>query len=183
MLSIGSSIIFGVVSGIITSFFVWFFVKIFNKVVLPWYQNVIVYQGLKIDGFWVGFYEEGDTQNERDGSDPDYSIHIEQKAHNIKGTIVRNKNQDGTRDIKDFYFEGIFRNGDLVLFYTPKDKTRLGLGAYVMKLTDDGRTMEGNSLFAASNHNRGLSQFSIVWKRKSDSQAEDKGGSVNKGKF
>lgn len=174
--NISESIILGVVSGILTSFVIWLIIKLFQKIVLPWYQN-FTYQGLKISGSWVGFYEnkfnhtndpKSSNNITRNNNDPDYSIHLKQKGHIIYGTLTRNKTSAGERDIKEFEFEGLFRNGDLVFYYKPKDQTRLGLGCYVMKLADDGRKFEGSSLYIASNRDRSISQFPLLWVRQTD---------------
>ena len=164
MINISSSIILGVVSGILTSLLIWLILQLFKNLLLPWYQT-ITYQGLKISGTWIGLYTV--TENPSTTDDPDYIINIEQRGHVVQGTLIRNKNQGGTRDPKEFKFNGTFRDGNLVFTYKPKDDTRLGLGAYVLMLTDDGRKFSGSSVYVASN-NRTVGKFEISWIRKAD---------------
>lgn len=165
MLDISGSIIVGVVSGIITSSLIWLVVILFRKVFLPWYQSC-TYQGLKISGTWVGMYSEPySVGGVSTTDDPDYTISIRQSGHTVSGSIIRNKTQNKERDVKEFTFQGVFRDGNLVVRYVPKDETRLGLGSFVMMLTNDGRTFEGRSVFVASN-NRAVSDFGIKWTRK-----------------
>mgnify|MGYP001559453092 CR=1 FL=1 len=164
MLSVSDSIMLGVISGILTSFVIWLVLQIFQKTILPWYQT-ITYQGLKISGAWIGIFSDKTSPSTID--DPDYVIYINQKGHFIEGSLIRNKNHDGSRGSKEFTFNGLFRDGNLVLTYKPKDNTRLGLGAYVMMLTSDGRKLEGTSVYVGAN-NRIVGQFKISWIRKLD---------------
>lgn len=163
MINVSGSIIIGVISGIITSAVIWFFVNLFKTKVLPWYQS-ITYQGVKINGDWIGFYQHSKSTN-IDEDDPHYNIHINQKGHQIYGEMTRSKNQDGTRDSKTFVFNGLFKDGNLVFSYKPKDSTRLGLGSYVLKLKDDGKKLHGRSLYITSD-NGDVAEFEIIWKRK-----------------
>jgi hypothetical protein len=163
MLTISGSIVLGVVSGIITSFILWTVISIFRKILLPWYQGVI-YQGLSIEGTWIGFYEDSKFNE----SDPDFSIDIRQKGANVRGVINRHKVAGGGREIKAFNFSGIFREANLVITYQPVDGTRLGLGSYVMLLSDDGRRFEGKILFVPANHRRGnVADRPLYWVRSS----------------
>lgn len=164
MLTVSGSIFLGVISGVLTSFVIWVAFKIFSKMVLPWYQSII-YQGLKISGTWIGLYTENTSLSTID--DPDYLIYINQKGHFVEGSIIRNKNPNGERSTKEFIFSGLFRDGNLVITYKPKDDARLGLGAYVMMLTDDGRKLECTSVFVSSN-NRAIGQFKMSLIRKVD---------------
>lgn len=163
-INVSYSIIIGVVSGVITSALIWVAVNFFRTKILPWYQ-AISYQGVKISGEWVGFYQQA-TSVRTNSDDPDYNIQITQKGHQIHGEMTRNKNQDGTREPKIFTFVGLFKDGNLVFSYKPKDSTRLGLGSYVLKLTDDGRKLHGRSLYITSNGGD-VAQFEVIWKRKS----------------
>jgi hypothetical protein len=164
MSDISSSIFIGVLSGIVTSLIIWLVVQVFKKVLLPSYQS-ITYQGLEISGTWIGLYVE--TTNPSTTDDPDLIISINQKGHIVDGTLIRNKIQDGTRDNKEFVLKGTFRDGNLVLSYKPKDNTRLGLGAYVLMLTNDGQKFEGLAVFVGSN-NRAVSHFQTSWIRKNN---------------
>ncbi|MFA6251114.1 MAG: hypothetical protein WC603_00580 [Candidatus Paceibacterota bacterium] len=164
MINISSSIIIGVVSGIITSAVIWVIVNLFKKNILPWYQS-ITYQGVKIGGNWIGFYQKPTNIN-NDEKDPHYNIHIIQKGHHICGEMTRNKDQNGSRNSKTFIFNGLFKDGNLVFSYKPKDSTRLGLGSYVLKLGDDGKKLHGRSLYITSNGGD-VAEFEITWKRKS----------------
>ena len=163
MLTISGSILLGVISGLLASLVVWIVIALFKSVILPWYQSFI-YQGLKISGYWIGFY--ADKGPSRDMNDPHYTVFIKQKGAVIEGSLTRNQTQNGQRDLKEFQFNGVFKDGNLVLVYKPKDETRLGSGSYVMTLTDDGRKLEGTSLYIASNNRGKVAQFSVLWMRK-----------------
>lgn len=159
---ISESIIIGVVSGILTSFVVWLVVIAFKKAILPWYQS-ITYRGVRIHGSWVGFYEGKEKPSSED--DPDYSIILKQRGHDIEGILTRNRGSGGRRDTKNFIFNGLFRDGNLVLSYKPEDETRLGVGTYVLQLVEDGREFHGKSLYVTSNNGK-VAEFEVIWKRK-----------------
>jgi hypothetical protein len=164
MSDVSNSIVVGVVSGVITSVVVWLFILLAKHVILPWYQS-ITYRGGKIHGEWIGFYQHVAEGVSTSDNDPNYSISIDQKGHHIRGTLIRHVAQNGERDLKVFLFQGLFKDGNLVIWYKPQDETRMGMGSYVMKLINDGRKMEGESLYITSN-NGDVANFATTWKRK-----------------
>ncbi len=164
MVSIGWSIFIGVISGVMTSALIWLAAKFFQNVIKPEIQ-AITYQGVKIDGTWVGLYESVSPMFKQSVDDPPYTIYIEQKGHSVKGELLRNKDRNGTRDVKAFVFTGLFKDKSLVLWYKPKDETRLGSGSYVMRLVADGKRLEGKSLYISSGDGS-VAEFSVSWEKK-----------------
>lgn len=160
--SISISIIVGIVSGIITSFLISLVVIFFRTVAIPWFQSTF-YLGIKISGLWLGFNSTNAAR-----TDPDCHIAINQKGHKITGEILMIRNLSGNQDMKALDIKGIFKDGNLILTYTPKDQRRLGSGTYVMKLTNDGRNFEGKCLFIASNNGGNVGEEAEFWKRKED---------------
>jgi hypothetical protein len=158
-----SEFVWGVVIGVITAALLWLISRTFNKIVLPWYQ-ALTYPGVDIEGRWVGIYPD---VNPSTLDDPDYTIHIKQKGSVVHGRMIRHKNRDKSRGGKEFKFSGNFCDSDLVVTYKPKDKTRLGLGAYVMQLTGDGRQFKGKCLYIVTNHRVSeVAEFDVIWHRK-----------------
>lgn len=170
MLNVSESIILGVVSGIATSLVIWVIVSVFKNTVIPWYQSV-VYRGVDISGEWVGFWELGDFTNglgrdkKNSAKDPDLQICLNQSGHIIKGALSVLKHPSGERDTKSFLIEGVFKDGNLILTYQSKDRTRLGTGSSVMKLLRDGKLFKGKWLFINSVDGSVVDNY-IHWSRK-----------------
>ncbi len=162
MLNISESIILGVVSGISTSFVIWICIKIFNRIIIPWYQS-ITYLGIKIDGTWLGFITSFNSSKKDE--DANFEILIDQKGHKIKGEITVLKNSDGTSDTKLLVFDGILKDGNLVLSYVAKDKTRMGTGCFVFKLENDAQDLVGKCLYISSLKGN-VAESEQFWRRK-----------------
>jgi hypothetical protein len=135
------SIVVGVVSGILTVVLIWIIVKLFNNTILPWYQGVI-YREQKIDGDWEGysiFFKKDAAPVPKKCS----IINLEQKGNFIKGDYILIKQPGGEKCSKKYALKGFFYNGCLVLTYEVVDKKRFGLGACVLRLTEDGQKLDG----------------------------------------
>jgi hypothetical protein len=166
MVSVGWSIFIGVISGVITSVLVWFASRFFQNVIKPEIQ-ALTYQGVKISGTWVGFYDLLSSAKIKSLNEPCYTIYVKQKGHSITGEFIVNKQPNGQSDLKAFTFTGLFKDKNLVIWYKPKEQTRLGIGSYVMVLTEDGRRFEGRSLYIGSSGGD-VVETSEYWKRKEE---------------
>jgi hypothetical protein len=135
MISSSESLYIGIVSGILTSALIYLVVSVFEKIIIPWYQEII-YHGTDISGEWEATGENiGQTG----------VFNIEQKAHKIKGTAtwVTNDSAYPIEGIRIFNIGGEISERFVTLILKHKDKRRLGIGSYLIQVVGDGRVMEG----------------------------------------
>jgi len=143
------SLVTGIVSGILTSAILFLILQLFNKVIVPWYQSVI-YRGVDISGDWFMSIE---------GSKPDCTCEIEQRAHKIKGKINFTKDHEtgdnATDTISIYSLEGEISNRFVNFSLKHTNKKRLGIGSCLIEVVDSGRKMEGfmiNNISKKSSH-------------------------------
>ncbi len=169
-MDISLSIIVGVISGIVTSFFIWILIKVLENFAIPWYQS-IVYRGIKIDGEWNGFYKDllSEKLVSKGKTKPHSRISLRQKGHKVVGEQIINVQPRGTNDQKQMRLvNGLFRDNNLLISFDVKDKTRFGMGNYLMKLVEDGQKFEGKSTYVGS-LSGGLFTEDEFWVRRRDS--------------
>jgi len=133
------SIIVGIVSGIITAFIIHLLILMFNKIILPWYRE-LVYSGVEIKGGWKvsSDYGQGNSQV--------VAINLSQKASSINGkaTIVKSSNGKVVEttmmaivgSIKDRLF-----NVTLI----PIEKKRVGISISLLEVVGNGNIMRGSA--------------------------------------
>ena len=141
------SLVIGVISGVIAAAVIYLLVVLFNKVVLPWY-NQLVYRGVEIQGKWEESleFDYGNTQLA--------TIELSQKAHVIMGSVTVVKSTTGeivrteimslNGNVNERFF-----NGTIV----PVDKKRVGISTVLLEIIGDGSRMGGSvSWYDANAH-------------------------------
>lgn len=133
------SLVIGVIGGIITAAVIHLLVVLFDKVLLPWYRQ-LVYRGVEIQGKWEESHEYGN------GNTQLVTAELSQKAHAITGsvTIVKSTNGEITRteimSLKGAVKDRLF-NGTIV----PVDKKRVGISTVLLEIIGDGSRMRGSA--------------------------------------
>src|ERR1039457_3383330 len=82
------SLVVGVISGIVTAACIQMLVILTNKVLLPWYRQLL-YRGVNIQGKWE---QKLDFNN---GKTQLITLELAQKAHNITGSVTMVKSTNG----------------------------------------------------------------------------------------
>lgn len=132
----GFNVIIGVISGVLTALVIWVCVLVFNHLFLPWYRRW-VYTGLDISGEWWLYIFEG-TQ--------DAKLNLRQHGERLTGECVFIA-KEGTsyfERTRSFVVSGIIVNQFVQLTYRYADRTRLGLGTLLMRITRDGQYISGH---------------------------------------
>jgi hypothetical protein len=81
--TVSGVILWGVLSGILTSVIIFFIGICINKILVPWYQD-LVYCGVDLSGAWRYNQQHGQINY-------NYFMFLEQKAHSLKGTMTITK--------------------------------------------------------------------------------------------
>jgi hypothetical protein len=121
-MSVSESIIIGVVTGIITTSILFILKIIFEKIILPWYHQIL-YEGIIVDGKW----------STADGT---ILLKLSQKAHKITGNLI---NQESNYTISGTIWEGYLR-----LNSESTDKTKLSYLNMLVKVSGTGKKMIGS---------------------------------------
>lgn len=160
------SYFFSIFVGIITYIIIEILSKIFNKIILPWYQSII-YEGIDISGEWVGYPARKIEREYVKGEFPYSVISIVQNGHKINGEIIITKQPSGKEDHKIFTIKGLFYNNNLIVIQKVKEKSKMGGGSCVMKLTEDGKTLKGTSTYVSSYDSGIICSAEKIWVRNS----------------
>lgn len=131
------SILFGIISGLLTGFIAFGFSQVIQKIVLPWYLNLI-YDGYNVEGTWKVM--EGEPNLRRD-----ITFTLQQKAGLVTGIsthVLKDKNQDGDY-IKTYTLKGELKERFLTLTSRHVDRQRIGVGTVMIEIIGDGQKMEG----------------------------------------
>ncbi|MBI5186886.1 MAG: hypothetical protein HZA01_14335 [Nitrospinae bacterium] len=132
------SLVIGVISGIITAAVIHLLLVLFDKVLLPWYRQ-LVYRGVDVQGKWEESLDFGN------GNTQITTIELLQKAHAITGsaTIVKSTNGEITKteimSLKGAIKDRLF-NGTII----PVDKKRVGVITALLEIIGDGSKMRGS---------------------------------------
>jgi hypothetical protein len=163
------NIFLGVFSGVLTSIIIFVNIKLFNKIILPWYQELI-YKGLDISGEW------NETHNYKSLLIQESKIVIIQNAHNISGKITllkKNITNNKTVEIKNFRFTGEFHNNCLNITCWNDNRRQIGTINYLLQIGNDGKIMNGYKTFYDIAFNK-IEAFNIFWIR-----SENKNTGIN----
>jgi len=132
------AIMLGVVSGVIAGILLQFLITIFNKILAPWYQQ-IVYKWININGEWhaSNVFENGNI------SDSVYQI--SQKAMYIDCTIsMIERTQDGNLVYqKAFKASGYIKDRLVSLQSHNDNKKQIGEAVHLFEIKGDGSEMKG----------------------------------------
>jgi len=107
-----------------------------------------------LEGRWAGYAPEGPNPTE-----PNSSLEIKQHGTFVRATITRPEN-GGSRV---FEYEGRFTSGQLILFFEDKDGRGYVVGAMVLHLEADLRTLSGRSTYYHHTKHTVVSAASSAW--------------------
>ncbi len=129
----------GILSGIITTWML-FMIKLFwDKKVTPYLQS-IRYQGVKIEGAWVGASKDDNHESES-------RLYLTQNAHEISGSFTFSfKSKEKTFTI-DFNVKGYMWEGYITINFIPKDKRVTSYATALLKLHGGGGLLMGQMCF------------------------------------
>lgn len=137
--------IVGIVTGICTTAVLYLIKVLWTKKAVPFLVSTR-YQGVKIDGQWVG---SGKNDDPEQGTifETEFSLFISQSAHHLGGSFhFKFKNQEKNFNL-DFDVSGYMWEGYVTLNFTPKDKRVTSYATALVKLHDGGQSLIGTWLF------------------------------------
>lgn len=137
------AILLGIISGLITSAILFLLLQVFNKIVLPWFQDII-YSGVRIEGQWYTqkiFKETGTIQDEL--------MEIKQHAYKLSGIYTVTKRIPDTENVelKTFVLEGKIKDGFVHLVSHNTDKTKIGITCSLYKVASGGDSLIGSDIW------------------------------------
>jgi hypothetical protein len=104
------------------------------------YLQATRYQGVKVDGPWIGKSEDEEHQSES-------RLYLIQSAHELAGSFVfsfKNKEKEFTID---FNVKGYMWEGYITLNFIPKDKRVTSYATALLKLHGGGTLLVGQMCF------------------------------------
>lgn len=133
------SVVVGVISGIITAAVLHFMVLLFNRIVLPWYRQ-LVYRGVDISGKWEEHLDFGN------GNTQIATAELTQRANAITGSVTVVKTSNGLITKTEILsIKGTIKDRLFNANLTPLDKTRVGIASSLLEVIGDGARMRGCS--------------------------------------
>ena len=98
-----ATVLLGIASGLITGFLVFGATQVFDKVILPWYRN-LVYDGLNVAGTWQVVISDPPLRR-------NITYVLKQRANIITGFsthVLKDDNEDGDK-IRTYELQGELR--------------------------------------------------------------------------
>ena len=158
-MSANSSIILGVVSGLLASLLIYLGAKVIDKVLLPWYRELI-YRGIDISGEWHTrvTHPSGNTE--------DSIMHVSQRADKLSCIVTIAKKMSSSNDvqIKTYNFKGELSERFVALVGKNIDRRSLGINATLLEIVGDGKTMKGYGVWYSTT-NKAIQSNEIIWTR------------------
>ncbi|WP_235039668.1 hypothetical protein [Vreelandella profundi] len=137
--------VIGIVTGICTTVVLYLIKVAWTAKVVP-FLVATRYQGVKIDGQWVGSGKNEDPEK-GDVFETEFSLFLSQNAHQLSGSFLF-KFKNPQKDFNlDFDVGGYMWEGYVTLNFTPKDKRVTSYATALVKLHDGGHTLIGTWLF------------------------------------
>jgi hypothetical protein len=147
----------GVVSSLIATFAFLLLARLFQKVVLPWYRD-LVYDGVIIAGTWACDMSIGKSRQK-------LRIELRQTAFEAAGEMAVFKTlEDGREESVLFHVEGTLRDRLFRATFRNPSPRRISAGVLLLEVFGDGRRMAGQTAWYDSNAARILSQ-EVMWSR------------------
>jgi hypothetical protein len=154
----------GVASGVVTAALLGLVVKVFNTIILPWYRSQ-TYRGIDINGDWESTHVTESETGEKGRLT--FSLYLNQKAHDVTGTLVIFGERDDKPRSVQMEFRGQVWEGYLNGTLRSSDSRRLSFATLLFKVTDGGRTLAGIYCYRKLKGD-GVSQFTVEFQRKND---------------
>jgi hypothetical protein len=158
-MDISENIVIGIITGILTSAFIALFVAVCQKIIMPWYLELI-YNGLNIDGEWA-------TSFIIEGVEEEAILIIDQRATKLGATMtISTCRPDGETSVKTYRLHGRFENRFVVLSGKNINKQQLGVNVMLLQVSDGGNKLVGSEVWFSTVHNR-IQSATMEWKRRS----------------
>lgn len=110
-----------------------------------------IYQGMVIGGEWRGYATKiVGGEYIKISEDHDSIINLKQSGGKIIGTLLIVHQPDGEKAEKLFNLNGLFYNNHLILNSKPCEKSQMGGGSYIMKITENGKKFKGKQTYISS---------------------------------
>lgn len=158
--SISGAIIWGIISGILTSGFLFLIGLCTKKIFIPWYQ-ALIYQGVDLSGEWRFHQPPGQINY-------DYHLIIEQKAHNLTGTmtITKTGSPPGPNGdyIQGFKMNGTSWEGFVTLNMQSSNRRSLSFATSLLQIQNRGIFLSGQLVYRSNDPDRVVSE-PIRWER------------------
>jgi hypothetical protein len=138
------SIILGVVAGIITAISLFLLKELWLKSLLPLYQKCR-YQGADVSGAWTKEYEDDNKE-----SKSTFSIVLTQNSHKVTGSMYFTNFSPERKICNDYTLTGEYWEGYLTLNARSKDRKVFSNGSMFLKLTGNGKCLDGYFAFRNS---------------------------------
>ena len=142
------AILIGVASGVIAALVIWALAQVVRKNVIPWYRAMI-YKGFDVSGTWI---QEPDGIRHQQGT-----FVLAQQAEQLAGTsthVIDDKSTTSARETRSFNVEGEVIGHFVRMHLTHTDPQRLGLAQMLLRISGDGRVMEGQLTIYAIHSNK-----------------------------
>ncbi len=149
MQSIPEQIFIGVVGGIFTSALLYLVGLLFVRVLLPWYRR-LVYSGVEIDGTWEYRYDQPDDFGSM-------LLRLSQNAHELTGEAAVNVRSSAGEVNLIFDVRGTLWEGYASLILRSKDRRVIAFSTLLLKVVNNGGTLEGIYSFREPNTDRAKS--------------------------
>lgn len=139
-----SDLILGVLSGILATIIVVSISYLFKTLILPYVKSVL-FDIPNISGKWHSY----DGENKESVG----VATIKQHSRQVEIQVIRHIDRDGNKTEKTFIYAGKFASGTLTALYEDIDMKGYIMGAIVMRLLPDNKTLSGKTVYF--DHNQG----------------------------
>jgi predicted small secreted protein len=129
----------GIIAGILTTWIIIAAKYFWQRKVTP-YLKAVRYQGVVVDGSWIG--KSKDEHHEQESR-----IFLEQHAHQLNGTFIFSFKNNEKDFVLDFQVTGYMWEGYLTLNFIPKDKRVTSYATALLKLHGGGTHLVGQMCF------------------------------------
>jgi len=129
----------GIITGILTTWLILTGKFLWQYKVTP-YLRAIRYQGVEVDGSWIGTSQDDEHQSES-------RLFLEQSAHELSGSFIftfKNSDKDFSLDLE---VKGYLWEGYITLNFLPKDKRITSYATSLLKLHGGGGLLLGQMCF------------------------------------
>ncbi|MHC8470570.1 hypothetical protein [Plesiomonas shigelloides] len=137
--------VIGIVVGILTTAVLFLLKVIWTAKIVP-FLVATRYQGVRIDGQWVGSGKNDDPE-QGDVFETEFSLFLSQSAHELGGSFLFKFKSPVKEFNLDFNVSGYMWEGYVTLNFTPKDKRITSYATALLKLHDGGQSLIGTWLF------------------------------------
>ena len=133
-----SDLMIGIASGIIATFLVMVMSHFFRMIVIPFIKSIL-FDIPNISGQWQSY-------DAKDGESVGEPV-IKQRNRQVDMQVTRTTDRQGQSTHKAFACTGKFASGTLVGYFEDVEMKDYIIGALVMKLLPDNKTLKGKTVY------------------------------------